>query len=342
MLWRRPISFLPLLLVLCILALCPWNQVSAQNTGSLVGQVMLPGGGHASRVLVSLEFRGSPIQTMYTSDEGRFSFYQLMHNMYHVVIREKDYYPVDKTIVVRPDLNPITYVSIVLRPIPKDSSDQEAPPEPVAGGNPHMVTAESYRKKFPPQAVKEFEAGVKEAEKGKTEKALKRYQKAVELAPGFYPAHNNMGTIYLAQKNFEEAEQAFREVIRLNQADANAYFNLGNVFYLTRRYGEAERTIREGLLREALSPLGNYLLGALLMRAGDLAEAERLLLKALSLDGGMAVVYLELANLYLLQERKAEAIAQLHHFVELFPRDPMIPKAKEVLARLEKPAPTAQ
>ena len=44
---------------------------------------------------------------------------------------------------------------------------------------------------------------------------------------------------------------------------------------------------------------------------------------------------LELVNLYLPQHRVAEAILQLKLFLKLFPADPLAPKARDVLARLE-------
>jgi tetratricopeptide (TPR) repeat protein len=235
---------------------------------------------------------------------------------------------------VDPGVLGATLVRVVLRRRPEEISKE--PPASIPGGNPHVVSVDTYRKKFPRKVIKEFEAGVKDADKGKIDKAIKHYQEAVKLAPDFYPAHNNLGTLYLSQRNIDAAEAAFSEVIKLNSTDANAYFNLGNVFFLTQRYEDAERVLHEGLSRQSLSAFGHYLLGSVRVRRGRYPEAEPSLQRAIRLDPEMPNVRLELVNLYLVQQRKDDAIRELQAFVELFPDDPMLEKVEELLARLQE------
>jgi TolA-binding protein len=47
-------------------------------------------------------------------------------------------------------------------------------------------------------------------------------------------------------------------------------------------------------------------------------------------------VRLELVNLYLAEKRKTDAVAELRDFIKTFPDDPMAPKAKQVLEKLQK------
>jgi hypothetical protein len=51
----------------------------------------------------------------------------------------------------------------------------------------------------------------------------------------------------------------------------------------------------------------------------------------------MSKVHLELVNLYLAQQKKSEASAELKSFLKDSPDDPFAPKAREVLQRLEAP-----
>jgi Tfp pilus assembly protein PilF len=324
---------LPAIGLLCCL------HVQAQGgPGTIQGRVFLRGGEHPDqRLLVSLQFRGAPMQSSYTDDEGRFSFYELINNPYRVVIQEEGYEPVSHLVVVRADISPITIVTIILRPLTREPSEA-SPPGAVSGGNPHVVSVESYRKEFPRKAVKEFEAGRKQAERGKIDRAVKHYQKALEVAPGFYPAHNNLGAIHLSRREFEKAEEAFSECIRLNDADANAYFNLGNVFLLTQRFSEAEDVLRQGLTRQSLSPLGHYLMGTVQVRQQQFVPGEQSLLKARQLDPQMPAVRLELISFYLAQQRREDAMREIREFITLFPDQPATKKLEAFLSELESAA----
>ncbi len=335
---QRPSALLAFLLLLLLL---PGAGLRAQKptTGTIVGHIRLSGGKLPSeRIQVDLQMRGATIYTTYADGQGSFMFGGLVYNAYYVVINVENYFPVNQRVIVRPDLLPTTYVGVVLTP--RETKPAPPPPEAASGGNPHLVDVADYAKRFPPKAVKEFEAGVKADQKGEANQAMKHYQKSIELAPGFYPSHNNLGTIYVAQGNFEAAEGEFAQVIELNHNDAQAYFNLGNVFYLTQRYRDAERTLQEGLKREPGSAFGNYLLGAVHARLGKLDQAEHNLRAALELDPEMSSIRLELANLYLQQGRTAEAIAELKIFAKESPTHSMRPKVEELLEKLESSHPT--
>ena len=337
--WHAHVRIFPALLTILVPFFLSCPGLLAQRSGVIIGQVRLPGGALLpQRVLVTLQLRGAPTNSTFTDNEGRFSFSQLMPAVYHVVVKEEGYYPASQRARVDPDVSTTTLVRIILRR--RERGRPEQPPTPAVGGNPHLVDVADYAKQFPRQAVKEFEAGVKANQLGKANQAMKHYQKSVELAPDFYPAHNNLGTIYVTQGNFEAAEGEFAQVIELNHNDAQAYFNLGNVFCLTQRYSDAERTLREGLKREPGSAFGNYLLGSAHARLGKLDQAERSLRAALELDPEMSSIRLELANLYLQQGRTTEAIAELKIFAKESPTHPMRPKVEELLEKLESSNPT--
>jgi tetratricopeptide (TPR) repeat protein len=254
-----------------------------------------------------------------------------------VVVEEDAYQPVNMVVVVDPVVSQNTQVRIFLTP--RDMTKANAPPGTVLGGNPNLIRSAEYTKKFAREVIKEFEAGVKADEANQVEKAMEHYRKAIQLAPDFYPAHNNLGVRLLSKSAFGDAEIEFREVLRLNKDDAQAFFNLGNVLYLTKRYAEAKGSLQEGLSKSPNSAFGNYLLGSVQMRQGNPDVAERLLLAAKQLDPHMPQVLLELASLYLQTGRKVEAKGQLEEFLRRFPKDPLVPKVKESLKKLAAPGP---
>jgi tetratricopeptide (TPR) repeat protein len=306
----------------------------AGENGTIAGQITIARGSFPpDRIEVTLQTRGIIVNQVWTDDEGRFLFRDLPGNPYHVVINDEKYEPYEELVRLNPHTNP-TYI-ISIRLTPKASAQPDAPPPAVAGGNPYLVDLAEYEKEFPKKAVKEFEEGVKCQANGRMEDAVRHFQEAMKLAPDFYPAHNNLGAVYLSQSNFPAAQAEFEAVLKLKQSDTQAYFNLGNVFLLTGRYDDCLRMVEEGLRKQPNSGLGHFLLGSVYGRLGRLPEAERALHDAIQFDPSLSRPHLELVNLYLREKRTPDAISELKFFLKAFPADPLVPGAKQVLARLE-------
>lgn len=298
-----------------------------------MGEVHVDRADFSSPVLVELALHGSPISSVYTDAQGKFGFASLTSNLYHVIVRDERYYPVDERVVL--DLSVSATQLVQLRLTPRQEIKKESLPNRSSGSNPAMVDPEEYRRHFPKAALKEFDKGVRSDREGKRDDAIQHYENALRLAPEFYPAHNNLGSAYLGKSDFKSAQAHFEEAIKLNKSDAEAHLNLANVFLMTTNYQEAQKNVEEGLKREPNSALGKFLLGSIYERMGKFPEAESALREALQLDPKMSRVRLELVNLYLVQEKRSEATTELRAFLKDSPDDPLAPKAKEVLVKLE-------
>lgn len=274
------------------------------------------------------------MDNVYADVEGHFHFNNLPGGEYYLVINDDGYYPVNERVGVNPDVNPYTLVQITLTP--KEDARKDDPLGPkAAGGNPYLVDPADYNKRFPKKALKEYERGVDAEHKGKSDAAIERYLEALKIAPDYYPAHNNLGSVYLSRSEFKPAEEQFREAIRLDQNDAQAYFNLGNVLMLTGRFTESEEAVSSGLQRRPDSAFGKFLQGTLLSRSARYAEAEKSLREALSLDSTLWQAHLQLVNSYIQQGRRDDAIAQLQTFLQAFPSVTAAAKARELLQKLQ-------
>jgi len=292
--------------------------------------------------MVTLLSRGAILNTTYTDGEGRYGFYGMAPNLYHIVVNDSKYQPVQVETKLNPSISPINIVQVILYPVEVSRTDAHSNPQaPASGGNPYLVDVADYSKDFPKKAVEEFQKALKADAQGKIDEAIRGYRKTIEIAPNFYPARNQLGVAFLKQKNFPAAQGQFEEAIKLNQTDANAYFNLGNVLLLTRHYDDAQRLLEEGLRKQPNSGLGHFLLGSVYDRLGKPNEAERALRNAITFDATLSNAHLELVNLYLNQKRTAEAIAELRSFLKAFPADPLAPQAHQVLTRLEGPTPVS-
>ena len=338
----RPLSFAVIamaalrritpLLVLTLLLAHAYSSLAQQQLGKVIGQVLLDKGDFPPHpMMVELDFRGSATQTVYTDAQGRFGFYGLSADVYHVVMHEDGYQSIDEEANVDPFSSPIVVVKIRLVASTAKKVDQGG----VKGSNPYVIDLSEYKRHFPKPAIKEFDSGVKADKAHKPDEAIRHYEKAISLAPDFYPARNNLGSDYLSKADFANAQKQFEEAIHLNKDDSQAYFNLGNVLTLTNHVPEAETVINEGLQKRPDSAFGYFLLGSLHARSGRTSEAEKNLRHAIQLDPAMPEVYLQLVNLYLQQNRKTEAIAELQDFLHAFPDGAFSPKAKQVLKKLQ-------
>jgi len=314
-----------------ILSLGLWAQF--QQTANIVGRLHIVRGDFPShRLMIELRFRGSAIGSTYADEAGNFGFINLIGGEYHVVINDGDYSPVDERVIVRPDVSATAMVSIALQPREQSRSSLLAR---AMGTNPHMVDLAEYRSHFSKSVLKEFDKGLEADKDGDSTGAISHYEKAVKIAPDFYPAHNNLGSAYLNKSDFEGARREFEEVVRLNQSDAAGYFNLSNVCLLTGKLDEAQQFLNEGMRREPDSALGYFLRGSLDMRTTKYQEAESELRRAIQASPVMTQARLQLINLLLKQGKNSEAKSELHDFIHAFPDNNFTPKAKQLLQRLE-------
>jgi tetratricopeptide (TPR) repeat protein len=320
----------PLLAVLAFLVATP---VSLWSQGQIIGEVHVNQGDLPGPVLVELQFRGAPITSVYTDTHGKFGFGPLDSNMYHVVIRDERFYPVDEQAFL--DLSISATLMVQIHLTMKAPEKKDAPVNRGPGSNPNLVDAKDYRRNVPKAALKEFDKAVEADRKGNMEEAIRHYQRSLAIASDFYPAHNNLGSVYSRTANFPAAQAQFEEAIKLNGSDAEARLNLGNVFLMTRNYDAALDNVQEGLRRAPQSPFGYFLLGSIYKQTGKLPEAEHALREALDLDPAMSRVRLELVNIYLTQGKKTNASQELRAFLEQSPQDPLAPKARDLLKKLE-------
>jgi Tfp pilus assembly protein PilF len=328
-LWRHPLGFF---LGFLLLTLATAQQLSE---GNIVGRIRVVRGDFpANNVMVVLQARGAQVDTVYTDGEGKFVFEGLLANVYHIVIQEKGYQPIDLAVNLDPSIQHVMYVYPELVPVEDQVKPVKTDKRP-EGSNPAIVDLSALLSRFPKDAQKHYEKATDLQSKGKQSAAIEEYRKALAIAPDMYFARNNLGSLYLQGQQFANAEVEFRKVIETNHADANAYFNLANVCLLTKRLDEATASIQQGMARDPQSAFGHFLMGSVMLQKGNRPEAEKQLRAALDADPGMANAHLALVNLYLEEKRNSEAIEELHAFLRQDPDSGFAPHARELLKKLQ-------
>ena len=321
-----------------VLGLVSWLSfppllLAQQTLGTVVGEVRVERGDFPpDRVLVQLIVRGAVMESTYTDDQGKFGFYALPENLYFVDINDEHYQPVHE----RAELSPVGLTAVVrITLMPKEPAKGEKPASQVSGSNPNVMDVREYAKRFPKAAFKEFQKGVKADGEGEKQEAIRHYQKALQIAPAFYPALNNLGSDRLALNDLPGARSEFQKVIELNQSDAAGYLNLANVCMLMGQLPDAQRFLDTGLRLQPDSALGKFLLGSLDLRTGKLPGAEQALRQAVQLNPFMPQARLQLINVLLKEGKRADALAQLQDFIKAFPSSPFRPQAEQLMRRLQ-------
>lgn len=310
-------------------------RAQQQELSNIVGQLRVARGDFPShQIMIKLLFRGSPMTSTYADTEGKFGFEGLVSGEYHIVINDDDYDPVDERVIIHSDITANTLAFLILRP---RQNVQKADPigSRTSGSNPFLVDREDYNKHFPKKALKEYERGLDAERKGKGDDAIAHYLDALKIAPNYYPAHNNLGTLYVSKSDFASAEEQFQAAVRLDQNDPQAYFNLANVFLLKGQYKESQSSVTSGLQRQPDSGFGQFLQGCLYARTRNFPEAEKSLRTALRLDSTMWQAHLQIVSVYLQEQRKEDAIAELQAFLKAFPLVSAAEKAKDLLQKLQ-------
>ncbi len=150
----------------------------SQEVGRVIGQIRIAKGDFPPHpIMVEQQLRGAAINGSYADNQGRFGFYGLVSNLYHVIVNDEDYYPVDELANLNLLESQFVMVQILLRPREKKTADTAA--KQAVGGNPYLVNAGDYNRSFPRKAVKEYEKGLEAEKKGEKDKAIEHYLAAL-------------------------------------------------------------------------------------------------------------------------------------------------------------------
>jgi TolB-like protein/Flp pilus assembly protein TadD len=135
-------------------------------------------------------------------------------------------------------------------------------------------------------------------------------EKALSLAPDLTQARMAIGLLaMIPDLKFADAEKQFRQVLQSSPSDAAAKSALCNALLAQGRLTEAERTCREALSLDPLLISSWYSIGRVVAGLGRYNEAEELFRKGLEIQPHAARFHSYLVILDVLQNRRAQAMA---------------------------------
>lgn len=149
-------------------------------------------------------------------------------------------------------------------------------------------------------AQSHYRLGIIATREGRTNDAVREYEKSIELDPAYAKARLNLGEIYAVRGDVSKAAAEFRAGIALDPGYAKPRLNLGLLLY----------------------------------RTGSVDEGESELLRAVELDPAYAKAWAHLAAIALLDDRQG-GVACADRALSLFSRDdPFVAFVAEVRGRL--------
>ncbi len=190
---------------------------------------------------------------------------------------------------------------------------------------------------IPGKAASEYQRAQAEFAKGNFDAGLKRMERAVEIAPRFATAWNDLGTIRYKRQEYAKAEECFRRALDADSASYMPLVNLGGVLINLGRIEEALGYNQRAVAARPSDALANSQLGQTYFRLGQLDNAVKYLEAAVKLDPGhFSSPQLFLAEIHAQRGEKSLAADELAAFLKLHPDHPRTDQLKSAIESLRK------
>lgn len=170
---------------------------------------------------------------------------------------------------------------------------------------------------------------------GKFADAERYYEAALDIDPQYSEAYNAMGVVYSRQERWQDALKAFNKALenKLYTTPHIAYYNMAHVYMAQKNYEKAIEAYRESK-RFANYDQTIYELGTALFEAGKVKEAIAEFNEGVSLSPGNAYIRYGLALALLKDSNKKAALTEFKKAVELAPKSELAQKAKDYITTL--------
>jgi tetratricopeptide (TPR) repeat protein len=306
-------------------------QANAQF--AIRGYVRNPSGQAVANVRVSLldEYRQS-LKTQFCDTTGRYEFRSVGRGVFF--IRVDTLGTIYENIEQRIELSSLSssrieepvIVDIVVRP--KRSDSLSARP------------STTFSQDVPEAAQKEYERGVNSLKNNKADVAIVSFKKALEFFSDYYEALEQLGNLYVEQRDYQSAEPLLARAVEINKDGWRAHYALGITQYHFKRRSDALISLKRAVELKADSANALMWFGIVLAqntetRTDAIKAFERV--TELARDA-IPDAYFYLGSLYSKNNQNKEAAEALEHFLRLSPQAGDKEKLKKVIEQLRQKA----
>jgi tetratricopeptide (TPR) repeat protein len=264
-----------------------------------------------------------------SDDTGRFLFKKLMAATYTVSVYLPGEGEIRKTIEVGPgtaDARRRVHMAFHLSDASFDRS---------ALNRQHAVSRTQLT--IPEKALHEYADAQKDLERHDTAGAEQHLERAVEIAPQFSAAWNNLGTIAYQTQRYWQAEQRFREALRQDPAAYEPLVNLGGVLINVHKLDEALEVNVHAVLVRPNDALAQSQLGMAYFETGEYNLAVKHLQLARQIDPAhFSHPQIYLAEIFLRLVDKRAAADVLEDFLRHHPDYPQAEVMRKRIAEFRQ------
>ncbi len=291
----------------------------------LSGQLRPP-----ARATVSIFATKTPFTAVTASDAaGRFSFKKLRADDYTVAVFIPGRGEARRTVEVGPAVaGSNRRVSLIFDL--KDSDFQLASAVPERSVSTTQLA-------IPKAALRQYQQAQKDLSRHDPDAAVKRLENAVEMAPQFAMAWNELGTIAYQTRKFDRAEECFRQALEQDPRAFEPLVNLGGVLVTLHKLDQAADYNLRAVLARPNDALANSQLGLTYFELARLDLAQKYLERACQIDPAhFSHPQLVLAEIHLRRGQRRQAAAVLEEFLKYHPDWPQAAKMRQTIAQLRQ------
>jgi tetratricopeptide (TPR) repeat protein len=297
----------------------------ADATYELVGQFTPAGNASVSLFGVSGPFSGATL----SDSSGRFAFKKLEPGTYTLAIFLPTEGEARQTVEIGPSSGGDRHrVTLSLHLKPEDFARAPALAR-------HTISTKQLT--IPDKALRLYDEAEKFLSRRDAESAVARLEQAVEIAPQFSAAWNQLGTIAYQARKYSRAEECFRESLAADPSAYEPLVNLGGVLINLHKLDEARDFNTHAVLLRPADALANSQLGMTYFEMDRPEKAEEYFVQAVALDPAhFSHPQLFLADIHLRRGDRKAAANDLQNFLDHHPDWPDAAKVRETVASLRK------
>lgn len=249
-----------------------------------------------------------------TDKEGSFSFFDLAPGSYTILIAAQGFQPLRR--FVRLDDHPAGDLYLVLKPMGSEGVAKDS------------YTVSVRQLQIPEKARREYRKALESLERGKTDEAIRHWNKSIAIYPRLLESYLQLSKVYLRRKDLSRALGMAQKAVAIEPRNANALSILGYVYLQREEYPRSKQAFLESIKASPSDWLPHFWLGWLLLQEKKPQAAYPHLVLARQLRPLEPAVYVLLFNSLLELGRQKEAIKQLDYFLAHFPDNPMAAKVR--------------
>jgi tetratricopeptide (TPR) repeat protein len=278
---------------------------------------------------ISLFGAVTPFDASASSIDGRFRFRKLLPGTYTVAVFSPGRGEARRTVEVGPSTaGSRRRVSIELNFAPGDFTLAEA-------ARRHVISARDLA--IPDRAQRDYDEARKALSRRDTASAVSHLERAVETAPQFSAAWNELGTIAYQTQNFARAEECFVQALDQDPRAYEPLVNLGGVEVTLHKTERALDYNIQAVLAHPNDALANSQLGMAYFQAGNNELALKYLETARHLDPAhFSHPQLLMAEIHLRRNERTAAAADLEDFLKFHPDWPKAVEMRQAIAQWQQ------